>query len=153
MEKSESTLHYFLSGRAFTSAEIQDIQETIDACGLNWHELVQTICEHLDWVTPAGQYKVTSCTNALRMLEAKGLLKLPPKPAFKGSKQKIILGEPQQSRAVRPEKSSLHPQRGYPHGPEMGFSVSPLFHSELANDGKTAFIFPMLARRWRHGQL
>ena len=47
-------------------------------------------------------------------------------------------------RAVRPEKSSLHPQRGYPDGPEMGFSVSPLFHSELANDGKTAFIFPML---------
>ena len=43
-----------------------------------------------------------------------------------------------------PKKSSLHPQRGYPDGPEMGFSVSPLFHSELANDGKTAFIFPML---------
>ena len=42
---------------------------------------------------------------------------------------------------MRPEKPSLHPQRGYPNGPEMGFSVSPLFHSELANDGKTAFIF------------
>ena len=93
MEKSESTQHHFLSGREFTSAEIQDIQETIDSCGLNWHELVQTICEHLDWVTPAGQYKVTSCTNALRKLEAKGLLKLPAKPVFKGSKQNIVLGE------------------------------------------------------------
>ena len=93
MEKSKSAEGHFLSGRQFTAGEIQDIQETIESCGLNWHELVQTICEHLDWVTPAGRYKVTSCTNALRMLEAKGLLKLPVKPVFKGSKQKVILGE------------------------------------------------------------
>ena len=93
MGKSESAQHHFLSGREFTAAEIQDIQETIDSCGLAWHELVQTICEHLDWVTPAGQYKVTSCTKALRMLEGKGLLKLPAKPVFKGSKQKVVLGE------------------------------------------------------------
>ncbi|MBI2149905.1 MAG: hypothetical protein HYU27_04780, partial [Acidobacteria bacterium] len=73
MKRSKLT-HHFLSGREFTAQEIQDIQETIDWCGLNWHELVQTICEHLDWVTPAGQYKVTSCTKALRVLEAKGLL-------------------------------------------------------------------------------
>lgn len=93
MEKSESAQHHFLSGREFTAAEIQDIQETIDSCGLRWHELMQTICEHLDWVTPTGQYKVTSCTNALRALEAKGLLKLPAKRVFRGSKQKVVLGE------------------------------------------------------------
>jgi len=93
MEKSESAGHHFLSGREFTAAEIRDIQETIESCGLSWHELLQTICEHLDWVTPAGQYKVTSCAKALRMLGAEGLVKLPAKPAFKGSKQKIVLGD------------------------------------------------------------
>ena len=93
MEKSESTRHHFLSGREFTTAEIRDIQETIDSCGLSWHELVQTICEHLAWVTPTGRYKVTSCTNALRMMESKGWVKLPPKPAFQGSKQKVVIGE------------------------------------------------------------
>lgn len=95
MEESESksTGHHFLSGREFTAAEIRDIQETIDSCGLSWHELVQTICEHLEWVTPGGQYKVTSCTSALRMMEARGWVKLPPKPAFKGSKQKVVIGE------------------------------------------------------------
>src|SRR5213082_2003369 len=43
-----------LSGREFTVQEIQDIQETVDTCGLPWTELVYTICEHLDWVTPTG---------------------------------------------------------------------------------------------------
>jgi len=93
VEKSESAEDPFLSGRQFTAAEIRDIRETIESCGLAWHELVQTICEHLNWVTPAGRYKVTSCTNALRALEAKGLVELPPKPALKGSKQKVIIGE------------------------------------------------------------
>ena len=93
MEKSKSSEDPFLSGRQFTAAEILDIRETIESCGLAWHELVQTICEHLNWVTPAGRYKVTSCTNALRALEAKGLVEVPPKPALKGSKQKVIIGE------------------------------------------------------------
>src|SRR5256884_4671789 len=50
----------FLSGRAFTAQEIQDIQETIETCGLPWTELVYTVCEHLDWVTPTGRYKEKS---------------------------------------------------------------------------------------------
>src|SRR2546429_8576878 len=67
----------FLSGRAFTAQEIQDIQETIETCGLPWTELVYTVCEHLDWVTPTGRYKEKSCISALRKLEALRLLKLP----------------------------------------------------------------------------
>src|SRR2546429_7361626 len=61
----------FLSGRAFTAQEIQDIQETIETCGLPWTELVYTVCEHLDWVTPTGRYKEKSCISALRKLEAR----------------------------------------------------------------------------------
>ena len=67
----------FLSGRYFTAQEIQDIQETIESCGLSMTELVETVCEHLEWVTPAGHNKKDSCAKALRKLEAQGLLKLP----------------------------------------------------------------------------
>ena len=91
MKESESS-YQFLSGRNFTAQEIQDIQETIESCGLSWYELLQTICEHLEWVTPAGQYKVDSCAKALRKLEAQGLVKLPAKRACKGSRHEIDLG-------------------------------------------------------------
>ena len=91
MKESESSIH-FLSGRDFTAQEIQDIQETIESCGLSWSELVQTICEYLQWVTPAGRYKVDSCGKALMKLEAQGLVRLPTKRASKGSSQEIELG-------------------------------------------------------------
>lgn len=72
----------FLCGREFTAQEIQDIQETVRVFWrLSWAELVQTICEHLDWVTPVGRYKLDSCAKALVKLEALGLLNLPPRRA------------------------------------------------------------------------
>ena len=92
MNKSESS-HHFLSGRDFTAQEIQDIQETIESCGLSWYELLQTICEHLEWVTPTGRYKLSSCAKALTMLEAEGLVRLPAKRACKGTPQEIGVGE------------------------------------------------------------
>ena len=75
-----------LSGREFTAQEIQDIQETVRMFRrLSWTELLRTICEHLDWVTPAGHHKLASCTQALRTLEARGLLTLPAQyPRLRG---------------------------------------------------------------------
>ena len=71
----------FLSGREFSNQEIQEIQETARVYWrLSWKELVQTICEHLNWVTPAGRNKVASCEKALRKLEALKLVKLPALP-------------------------------------------------------------------------
>ena len=75
---SNSSLPSFLSGREFTAQEIQDIQETVRVYWrLSWTELVLTVCEHLGWVSEAGQYKVDSCKKALCKLEAQGLVKLP----------------------------------------------------------------------------
>ena len=55
----------FLSGRYFTPQEISEIQETVRVFWrLNFTELVRTVCEHLQWVTPAGRYKVDSCAKA-----------------------------------------------------------------------------------------
>lgn len=83
----------FLSGREFTAQEIKDIQETVRVFWrLSWTELVQTICEHLGWVTPAGRYKVASCAKALVKLEALGLVKLPVRRESKASGQEIIVG-------------------------------------------------------------
>jgi len=91
--KESAALPTFLSGRYFTAQEIKDIQETVRVFSkLSWHELMQTICEHLSWVTPAGENKVDSCSKALRKLEALGLVKLPAKRDCKGSKQRIVVG-------------------------------------------------------------
>jgi hypothetical protein len=81
-----------LCGRYFTSQEISDIQETARTCAnLSWSELVQTICEHLDWVTPAGRNKVDSCAKALTKLQAQGLLRLPPKRGMRKGKEKVTV--------------------------------------------------------------
>src|SRR5216117_3813649 len=80
----------FLSGRYFTAQEIKDIQETIESCGLSWTELVHTVCEHLEWVTPAGRNKADSCSKALRKLEAQGLLKLPARQDRAAVKEKGV---------------------------------------------------------------
>jgi len=81
-----------LSGRAFTAQEIQDIQETVETCGLPWTELVYTICEHLQWVTPTGRYKERSCVSALRRLEALGLLKLPARQPTRRPEVGVVPG-------------------------------------------------------------
>src|SRR5438477_11060656 len=61
----------FLSGREFSRQEIQEVQETVRVCRrLSLKELVQIICEHLEWVTRAGGNKLASCAKALQHLEA-----------------------------------------------------------------------------------
>lgn len=83
----------FLSGRAFTAQEIEDLQETVRVFWrLSWGELVRTVCEHLHWVTPTGRYKVGSCAQALRKLEALGLVKLPLRGAAWGREPAVVAG-------------------------------------------------------------
>ena len=89
----ESSSRTFLSGRYFTAEEIEQVRETVRVFSLlPWYELVQTICEHLDWVTPTGRYKVASCAKALAKLEREGLLKLPAKRVSPGGRQKVVIG-------------------------------------------------------------
>lgn len=97
----------FLSGRYFTAEEIEQIRETVRVfCALPRHELIQTICEHLQWVTSAGRNKVDSCAKALAKLEQEGLLKLPTKKPWRVSPQKVVIdaetnAEPELNGTVR----------------------------------------------------
>ncbi len=103
----EAAARIFLSGRDFTAEEIKQIQETVRVfSALSWNELLKTICEHLEWVTPAGQYKVSSCAHALEKLEREGVVKLAPKRPCRGSPQKVLVGartdpEPEVAGSVR----------------------------------------------------
>ena len=72
-----------LSGRAFSEAEVAQIQETVRVFSkLSRFELAQTLCEHLGWVSAKGAGKVDSCLNALRRLEALGLIQGPGKRRY-----------------------------------------------------------------------
>ena len=67
-------------GRRLTRREIADIQKTVEMFpALSRKELARTVCEHLNWRTPSGVYRVAACLRTLEHLEAEGVLTLPPK--------------------------------------------------------------------------
>ena len=69
---------YLMDGRRFTQEELSEIQETVQLFGkLSLTELVQTICEHMNWFTPTGTCKIDACRKLLEELEARGALQLP----------------------------------------------------------------------------
>lgn len=47
--------------------------------GLSRKEVAQTLCEHLNWLTPSGLPKTTACTKLLNRLEEQDIIRLPAK--------------------------------------------------------------------------
>jgi hypothetical protein len=47
--------------------------------GLSRKEVTQTLCEHLNWLTPSGLPKTTACAKLLNRLEEQGTIRLPAK--------------------------------------------------------------------------
>ncbi len=73
-----------VSGRYFTEHELNDIVEMVRMfTNLSRDELVKTVCENLEWVTPNGKYKKASCLQLFNKLEARGLITLPSKQEHK----------------------------------------------------------------------
>lgn len=71
-----------ISGRYFNFQDLLEVVETVRMFPrLSRRELALTICENLDWLTPAGKYKTASCSQLLSKLEAQGLITLPDKRA------------------------------------------------------------------------
>jgi len=85
-----------LSGRYFTLQELLEIQETVRMFPkLSRAELAKTICENLEWETPSGQLKESSCLQVLEKLEEQGLIELPAKLQYKSRVKKEISFGPQ----------------------------------------------------------
>jgi len=87
----DDTIRVF-SGRAFSPEDIELIKWTRKTYkSLSRSELAKTICELLEWTTPAGRAKERVCITFLEKLEAEGVLQLPPiqGPSRKGVKIKI----------------------------------------------------------------
>ena len=79
MKSLETLEKTTFSGRRFTRKQLTRVQETVSAFpNLSCNELALTICEHLDWKTPRGRYKVPQCLEMLDQLEANGIIRLPP---------------------------------------------------------------------------
>lgn len=75
----DNTIRVF-SGRTFSSEDIELIKWTRNKYPkLCRSEFAKTICEFLEWTTPAGKAKEPQCKEFLEMLEKEGVLTLPPK--------------------------------------------------------------------------
>ena len=80
MKTVETLPQTTFSGRRFTRKQLAQIQATVQTFpNLSRKELACTVCEHLSWTTPNGQYKVHSCLTLLDKLEAHGAVTLPAK--------------------------------------------------------------------------
>lgn len=67
-------------GREISSEELACIRETVRLFPrLSRKELARTVCEHLEWYTATGAYKVQACLTLLDKLEAAGQVQLPSK--------------------------------------------------------------------------
>lgn len=79
-------------GRRFTRREISDIRETVALFPANTrNELAKTICEHLNWYNPRGEYRKDAALRVLEQLEEFGILKLPPKRSTIAGKRAPIV--------------------------------------------------------------
>lgn len=80
------------SGRRFSPEDIELIKWTRKKYPqLSRKELASTVCEFLDWKTPAGRVKSKQCADFLVKLEEEGIIKLPPSKGLsrKGVKPEI----------------------------------------------------------------
>jgi hypothetical protein len=79
-------------GKRFTRKQLEEIQETVAMLsGISRNEISKTICEHLNWITAKGSYKIKSCLSALEKMESIGIIILPEKPEVKKRPEKKIL--------------------------------------------------------------
>lgn len=70
--------------RAFSAAELRLVQEIVATHHrLSRQELANTVCELLDWRRPHGGLKTWEAKELLGVLDARGLLRLPPLRATK----------------------------------------------------------------------
>lgn len=89
----DNTIRVF-SGRAISSEDIELVKWARKTYPkLSRYELAGTVCELLNWNTPAGRAKYQPCMEFLKILETEGILELPALNPAKQSKSKKHLPE------------------------------------------------------------
>lgn len=89
-----NTNQYIFRGRYFNEDEIRLIQETIEKNYSKGRKAIaRIICERLDWRQKNGRLKIVSCLEALRRMDALGLLRLPPPVPQGGYRPLKLLSE------------------------------------------------------------
>lgn len=79
---------YCFRGRNFTSAEIELIEKIVKQCWFSGRtNISRVVCEKLGWYQFNGRLKKVACREALRRMEKKGLLVLPPTSTCGGRKE------------------------------------------------------------------
>lgn len=75
--------NYFFRGRKFTTEEIAKIKEIIAQHHNEGRtKISRVICETLHWYQPNLRLKDVACREALRKMQEKGIIKLPPKKNY-----------------------------------------------------------------------
>jgi len=82
------------SGRTFSQEDIEMIKWARKRYPkLSRRELAGTVCEILNWTTPAGRAKIKQCLDLLELLEADGILQLPAIQTFMQREKKVYIPE------------------------------------------------------------
>ena len=90
MKSVEALPSTTFSGRRFTRKQLARVQETVERFPqLSRTELARTLCEHLNWRTPNGRYKIESCLSLLEALESHGVVRLPAKQVRKALQRRV----------------------------------------------------------------
>ena len=111
MESIETLEKTTFSGRRFTRKQLVEIQNTVRIFqNLSRKELAQTLCEHLDWVSPNGARKIHSCYALLEELEKRGIVQLPAKRQTKARVHKAVsIEHPEQDCPINDTLSAIGP--------------------------------------------
>lgn len=82
------------SGRTFSQEDIEMIKWARKRYPkLSRRELAGTVCEILNWTTPAGRAKIKQCLDLLELLESDKIIQLPPIQTLMRRKKTVYIPE------------------------------------------------------------
>lgn len=86
----DNTIRVF-SNRTFCSEDIEKIKWVRkEYPTLSRSEFISTVCEILNWTTPAGNPKRIQCTNFMKELELDGIIELPELKITTSNRKKLV---------------------------------------------------------------
>lgn len=111
MKSVETLQKTTFCGRRFTRKQLEEIQNTVHLFkNLSRKELAKTLCEHLNWTSPNGSYKIHSCYALLDKLAKQEIVELPAKRQTKAPvRKKATIENPEEDRPIDAPFSAVSP--------------------------------------------